>query len=147
MISLLIFLNQLFDIINIRSKRERPGLQPQHIVTIEAAAKICHARIVGANRNSPRLVFIPGKIVLGKYHFDIGTAGSTTLVLQTLLPLLTLADAPSIIYLHGGTHNPFAPPYVFISQSFFTKTNRRILFHQSVADVEKNLSFENRYVK
>lgn len=64
------------------------------------------------------LVFIPGKIVPGKYHFDVGTAGNTTLVLQTLLPLLIHADAPSISFLRGGTHNPFASPYEFISQSF-----------------------------
>ncbi|MBA2483744.1 MAG: hypothetical protein H0V39_04860 [Nitrosomonas sp.] len=62
LISLLIFLNQLFDIINIRSKRDRPGLQPQHIVPIESAAKICHARIVGANRNSQRLVLFRARL-------------------------------------------------------------------------------------
>lgn len=117
-LSLSMFLHKPFEIANIRANRDRPGLQPQHIVAVEAAAKICHARIVGADRDSQRLVFIPGELVPGTYHFDIGTAGSTALVLQTLLPALILTETPSTIYLKGGTHNPFAPPYEYISQSF-----------------------------
>lgn len=111
-------LQKPFEINNIRSGRERPGLQPQHLAAVKAAAAICNAETSGANRDSQRLLFIPGRLTAGRYHFDIGTAGSTTLVLQTLLPALMLAGAPSTLSLQGGTHNPFAPPYEFINQSF-----------------------------
>ena len=56
------------------------------------------------------MTFSPGKVRAGDYHFAVGTAGSGTLVLQTVLPALLTADAPSHITIEGGTHNSAAPP-------------------------------------
>ncbi|MEM2461000.1 MAG: RNA 3'-terminal phosphate cyclase, partial [Candidatus Hadarchaeales archaeon] len=73
---------------NIRLKRKKPGLQPQHLKGVEALAEICGARVKGAELNSTEIYFEPGEVVGGKYRFDIGTAGSTMLILQVLLPPL-----------------------------------------------------------
>ncbi|MGD9000399.1 MAG: RNA 3'-terminal phosphate cyclase [Granulosicoccaceae bacterium] len=117
-------LGQPFRIMNIRSARQRPGLQPQHLAAVRAAAAICHARVEGDEKGSQELVFTPDRVAAGEYCFDIGTAGSTTLVLQTVLPALCLADAPSSLLLEGGTHNPFAPPFDFLQHAFLPVLNR-----------------------
>jgi RNA 3'-terminal phosphate cyclase (ATP) len=104
---------------NIRAKRKRPGLLRQHLTAFRAVARICNAAIEGADLGSDRLTFRPGPVQPGHYHFDIGTAGSATLVLQTVLwPLLLRAGAPSTILLEGGTHNPLAPPFDFLADTF-----------------------------
>lgn len=74
---------------NIRGKRSKPGLMRQHLACVRAAQAICNARVSGAELGSRTLSFEPGEVVPGHYHFDVGSAGSTTLVFQTiLLPLL-----------------------------------------------------------
>lgn len=103
---------------NIRAGRSKPGLLRQHLTAVEAAARVSHARIEGAALGSTDLVFYPQQIQHGRYEFAIGTAGSTTLVLQTLLPALMLAAGPSSVRVEGGTHNPWAPPFEFLAQSF-----------------------------
>jgi RNA 3'-terminal phosphate cyclase (ATP) len=123
-LALSICLERPFRIVNIRRARQRPGLQPQHLAAVRAAAAICRARVEGDEKNSQELVFTPGKVRAGTYDFDIGTAGSTTLVLQTVLPALVLADAPSRLVLHGGTHNAFAPPFDFLQRAFLPLLNR-----------------------
>ena len=100
-----------FHITRIRAARKKPGLQPQHLAAVNAAATISHAQVQGATKGSVELRFMPQKVRAGHYHFNIGTAGSTMLVLQTILPALALADKPSTVTLEGGTHNPFAPPF------------------------------------
>ena len=70
-----------------------------------------------------RLAFRPKQIRPGVYKFSVGTAGSTTLVLQAVLPALVVADAPSALILEGGTHNPFAPPFDFLAKSFLPLVN------------------------
>jgi RNA 3'-terminal phosphate cyclase (ATP) len=109
---------------NIRAKRDKPGLRKQHLTAALAAAEICGARIEGAHVGSSKLVFAPGKLAPGDYHFDIGTAGSTTLVAQTVLPPLILADAPSRLLLAGGTHNIHAPPLDYLERVFLPLVNR-----------------------
>jgi RNA 3'-terminal phosphate cyclase (ATP) len=89
-----------------------------------AAAKVGRAEISGAALGSREFSFVPGAIVPGEYKFAIGTAGSTTLVLQTILPPLMLASGPSTITLEGGTHNIKAPPFEFLEQSFVPLINR-----------------------
>src|SRR5687768_6163395 len=84
---------------NIRAKRDKPGLRRQHLTAVLAAAEICDAKVEGANVSSSKLTFAPGKLKPGDYHFDIGSAGSTTLVVQTVLPALVLASAPSRLLL------------------------------------------------
>lgn len=107
-----------FKMLGIRAGRSRPGLMRQHLTAVEAARAVCAATVKGATPGSLELEFVPGEIRAGDYHFSIGTAGSTTLVLQTVLPALLKADAPSTIHLEGGTHNPLAPPVDFLSHAF-----------------------------
>ncbi len=109
---------QPFRIDHIRSKRSKPGLLRQHLTCVEAARDISDAVVDGGELGSLALAFKPGKVKAGRYEFAVGTAGSTTLVLQTLLPALLCADAPSHVVLRGGTHNPFAPPFDFLAQTF-----------------------------
>lgn len=109
---------------NIRAKRDKPGLRRQHLTAVLAAAEICGATVEGAHVGSSKLSFAPGKLQPGNYHFDIGTAGSTTLVTQTVLPPLMLADAPSRLLLKGGTHNVHAPPFDYLERVFVPLVNR-----------------------
>jgi len=103
---------------NIRARRSNPGLRAQHRAAVHAAAAICGARIEGAAIASTVLTFIPGELSPGNYEIDVGTAGSTMLVLQTILPALSLCRAPSQILLRGGTHNPRAPTFEFIQHAY-----------------------------
>jgi len=103
---------------NIRAARRNPGLAKQHLSCVRAASQICNARCDGAALNSKTLDFQPGTVRSGNYHFDIGSAGSATLVIQTVLPALFLADSPSIVTVTGGTHNPLAPPFDFLCETF-----------------------------
>lgn len=109
---------QPFRITNVRGKRPKPGLMRQHVTAIEAALAIGGAHAEGVAVGSSEITFTPGRIVPGDYHFAVGTAGSTGLVLQTLLMPLLLADAPSRLVLEGGTHNMMAPPFEFVAKSF-----------------------------
>lgn len=123
-LALSLCLGQAFRIINIRANRDKPGLRLQHLTAVKAAAQICQGEVSGAVLGSQELCFIPHAVVAGDYRFDIGSAGSTTLVLQTILPALALADAPSHLQLQGGTHNPNAPPFEFIAHAFLPVLNR-----------------------
>ena len=123
-LALSICLGKAFRIINIRANRRRPGLQHQHLAAVKAAAEISRAGVNGADRDSRQLVFQPGAVTAGDYHFDIGTAGSTSLVLQTVLPALMLAPARSTVKLEGGTHNPMAPPFEFVRYAFLPLINK-----------------------
>jgi len=107
-----------FRIENIRAKRSKPGLMRQHLVAVNAAKEICDADVTGAEIGSQKLQFVPGKIKGGAYQFAIGSAGSCTLVLQTILPALLQADEPSSVVLQGGTHNPMAPTFHFLEQAY-----------------------------
>ncbi len=115
---------QAVHIANIRAKRRKPGLMRQHLTAVQAARQICNAEITGDRIGSTELRFQPGPIQAGKYSFSIGTAGSTSLVFQTLLPGLLSAGAHSQLTLEGGTHNPMAPPFDFIEQSFLPLLQR-----------------------
>ncbi len=106
-------------ITNIRAKRSKPGLMRLHLTAVLAAAELGDAELRGAALGSSRLTFTPRRVVeAGNYEFRIGTAGSTMLVLQTVLPPLMLATGPSRVTLEGGTHNPLAPPIDFIRLAY-----------------------------
>jgi RNA 3'-terminal phosphate cyclase (ATP) len=107
-----------FRIEKIRANRPKPGLRRQHLMCVQAAGQIGAADVQGDEVRSTEVTFVPRANLAGKYHFDIGTAGSTTLVLQTILPPLMVAGGPSTVILKGGTHNPMAPPYDFLSEAF-----------------------------
>jgi RNA 3'-terminal phosphate cyclase (ATP) len=106
-----------FTITNIRGGRAKPGLMRQHVTALEAAALIGGAECSGLAVGSTDLTFRPGAVVPGDYHFAIGTAGSTALVVQTVLVPLMLADAPSRIVIEGGTHAASAPPFEFLAHT------------------------------
>lgn len=107
-----------FEIVNIRAGRKKPGLLRQHLTAVTAAARVGGAEVEGAEPRSTSLRFRPGAVGPIDAEFAVGTAGSTTLVLQTVLPALLTASGPSKIRLEGGTHNPFAPPFDFLEKTF-----------------------------
>lgn len=113
-----------FVIDKIRANRAKPGLARQHLTAVKAAADICGARVEGAEVSSTRLSFEPGALRGGDFTFNIGTAGSTMLVLQTVLPPLALASEASTLTISGGTHNPNAPVFEFVDRAFFPLLRR-----------------------
>jgi RNA 3'-terminal phosphate cyclase (ATP) len=113
-----------FRITQVRGKRSKPGLMRQHVTAVEAAARIGGAEMIGAAVGSDTLEFRPGTVQPGEYRFAVGTAGSTSLVLQTVLMPLALASGPSRLVLEGGTHNMLAPPFDFIERTFLPIVNR-----------------------
>jgi RNA 3'-terminal phosphate cyclase (ATP) len=113
-----------FRIEKIRAGRERPGLLRQHLTAVLAAAEVGGAQVEGASLGSQALAFQPGKVRAGEYKFAVGTAGSGTLVFQTILPALMLADGPSRVSIEGGTHNDAAPPYEFLAKTFLPLLER-----------------------
>jgi RNA 3'-terminal phosphate cyclase (ATP) len=108
----------------IRARRRKPGLLRQHLTALKAAAKISGARVEGGELGSKKISFAPKKVRAGDYHFKVGSAGSACLVLQAVLPPLLFADGPSTVVVEGGTHNPLAPPFDFLTQSFFSCLRR-----------------------
>lgn len=113
-----------FRIEKIRAGRQRPGLLRQHLTAVLAAARIANAEVRGAQLNSTDLTFIPQEVVPGDYRFSIGSAGSTMLVLQTVLPVLMLAEGASTLTLEGGTYNPAAPPYDYVERVYLPLLQR-----------------------
>ena len=113
-----------FRIYNVRARRAKPGLQRQHLTAVMSAAEIGCAKVDGAAVGAQEFTFSPGQVAPGDYRFSIGTAGSTTLVLQTVLPPLIIADAPSRLTLEGGTHNVHAPPFEFLKKTFLPLVSR-----------------------
>jgi RNA 3'-terminal phosphate cyclase (ATP) len=123
-LALSIITQQPFRITRIRANRDKPGLQRQHLTAVRAAAEISSATLSGDAVNSSTLEFRPGTLRAGDYRFAIGTAGSTTLVFQTVLPPLLRADGPSTLFLEGGTHNEHAPPYDYLADTFLPLIHR-----------------------
>jgi RNA 3'-terminal phosphate cyclase (ATP) len=113
-----------FRMVRIRAGRKEPGLKRQHLTAVRAAVAVCGAAVEGDALRSTELTFSPGPVRGGEYTFSVGTAGSTTLVLQTVLPALLLADCPTRVTLEGGTHNPMAPPFPFLARTFLPLVNR-----------------------
>jgi RNA 3'-terminal phosphate cyclase (ATP) len=98
----------------IRARRARLGLRFQHLMAVQAAVRVSGGRVAGDRVGSQELQFEPGAVTRGDYHFDIGTAGATALVLQTVLLPLALASGPSRIAVTGGTHVPFSPCFHYL---------------------------------
>jgi RNA 3'-terminal phosphate cyclase (ATP) len=107
---------QGFEMTRVRAGRIRPGLRPQHLVALRAAAMACGARVGGAFEGSPDVRFEPGPLAPGQFRFEIATAGAVTLVLQTVLTPLALAGAPSRVEVTGGTHVPASPSFHYLAK-------------------------------
>jgi RNA 3'-terminal phosphate cyclase (ATP) len=113
-LSLSILTGKPVHLYNIRANRSKPGLMHQHLQAVDAAAAISKAHVVGAALNSQSISFHPEEIRSGRYRFDIGTAGSTALVLQTIFTPLSQANSASSIIITGGTHVLWSPTYEYI---------------------------------
>lgn len=116
-LSLSALLGRPVHIVNIRAGRRQPGLRPQHVQSVRAAAAICAARLNGAEEHSQELVFEPqSPPQAGSYDFAIGTAGAATLVLQAVLVTLAYTGQGSSVTVTGGTHVAWSPPYHYLEQ-------------------------------
>ncbi len=121
-----------FRMFNIRAGRRTPGLRPQHLKSVEAAAAVCQAEVSGARVGATELTFQPRQVRAGTYRFDIGTAGATGLVVQTIFYPLSLADAPSTVTVTGGTHVAWAPCFHYLELQWLPFL-RRLGFDASLA--------------
>ena len=117
-LSLSMVTGQPFRLVRARAGRKKPGLMRQHLTAVNAAVRLCGGQVEGAQLGSQVITFRPGRVQPGGYHFSIGTAGSTTLVCQTVLPPLLCAHGSSKLSFEGGTHNPMCPPYPFLARAF-----------------------------
>ncbi len=108
---------------NIRAKRSNPGLMRQHLAAVHAAIDVSNAAHSDVKLGSKELIFEPNAVCGLHRTFQIGSAGSCTLVLQTILPALVLATDESKITVEGGTHNPMAPPFEFLERSYLPILN------------------------
>jgi len=105
-------------IFNIRKGRRKSGLMPQHLTCVKAAQEVARAEVSGALAGSTEITFVPSATAGGEFFFDIGTAGSTSLVLQTLLPALVFGPCTSRVTVRGGTHVPFSPSFDYLASVF-----------------------------
>lgn len=117
-LTLSVLTGQPVQLHHIRARRPKPGLAAQHLQAVEAAAAVSGATVRGAHVGSTTLTFEPGRIRAGDYHFDIGTAGATSLVLHTIFLPLSLANAPSQVSLRGGTHVPWSPAFHYLKMQW-----------------------------
>lgn len=122
-----------FHLVKLRARRHKPGLLRQHLTAVRAATGVGGAKVQGDALGSQELVFVPGPVKHGEYTFSVGSAGSVTLVLQTVIWPLLHAHGQSVLHFEGGTHNPMAPPFEFISEVFLP------LLRRMGAQVEANL--------
>ena len=123
-LSLSLVTGKPFRMENIRAKREKSGLLRQHLTAVLAASEVGSAQVAGATLGSKTLSFTPGPVRPGCYRFAVGTAGSATLVFQTILPALMTACGRSQVTIEGGTHNMQAPPFDFLQKAFLPVIHR-----------------------
>src|SRR5690349_17648030 len=113
-VALAAVLSKEIRVFNVRAGRAEPGIRPQHMTGVKAAAQLCSAELNGLEVGSTEFVFSPGRIKAGSFRFDVGTAGSVTLVLQTLMPLLPFAPEPLEVEITGGTDVKWSPPIDYL---------------------------------
>jgi RNA 3'-terminal phosphate cyclase (ATP) len=123
-LALSICTQQPFRMTNIRIHRDMPGLLRQHLAAINAAADLANADTSGAQLGSREVAFRPRQCRSGQYAFEVGAGGSCSLILQTVLPVLLLADGPSTVRITGGTHHNNAPPFDFLQRALIPVLER-----------------------
>jgi len=109
-------------VFNIRKGREKPGLMPQHLLGVQALAELCNGRLEGDFLGSEEIKFWPGEISTKDLHIKIETAGSITLILQTLIPTVIFAPLPIKIIFNGGATDTFFSPTIDHFRYVFLKT-------------------------
>lgn len=108
---------QPVHIVNARIKRPKPGLRPQHVRVVEAIGQLVNAKIEGLSQGSMELVFRPGGLAMGRHYlWDIGSAGSTTMLALAVLPVLAFGSTPVKVELRGGLFQDFAPTFFHLQQ-------------------------------
>ena len=113
-VALAAVLSKDIHVFNIRAGRTEPGIRPQHMTGVKATAELCSGHLEGLGVGSTEFVFKPGKLRAGTFRFDVGTAGSITLVLQTLMPILAFAPGPVQLEITGGTDVKWSPPFDYV---------------------------------
>jgi RNA 3'-terminal phosphate cyclase (ATP) len=113
-ITLAALLEEAVEIVNIRGKRSPPGLKAQHMTAVQAVARISGAEVEGLTIGSRELTFSPSTRRGGSYTFDVGTAGSISLVLQAVMPVAAYVSDPLKIKITGGTDVRWSPPIDYI---------------------------------
>src|SRR5437879_9281546 len=113
-VALAAVLSKGIHVFNIRAGRAEPGLRPQHMTGVKAAAELCSSELEGLRVGSTEFTFKPGKLRAGTFRFDVGTAGSVTLVLQTLMPILAFAPGTVQLEITGGTDVKWSPPIDYV---------------------------------
>lgn len=107
---------QGFEMTRIREKAPRPGLRPEHVAAVRAAALVCSARVHGAFDGSPDLRFEPGPVAAGAFRFEMSGAGAVTPVLQMAVPALATARSESHLEMTGGTHVAASPSFDYVAR-------------------------------
>ena len=129
-----------FKIINIRKGRANPGLAAQHVACVDASMKICNAEVVGRYTGSTEVEFKPGEFKGGHHDIDIGTAGSITLLLQSLLLPSIFCGKKVSFHINGGTDVKWSQPFDYFNSVFLAQMKR-------YADIEANLFKRGYYPK
>jgi len=123
-LSLSCMLKRPFRIFNIRQGRKKTGLMPQHLTSVRAAQLLSNAAVRGDSLGSAEITFSPGDVIGGDFFFDVGTAGATSLVLQTLIPALIFLKQKTTVILKGGTHVSHSPSSHYLAEVFIPFVNR-----------------------
>ncbi len=113
-VALATVLSKDIRVFNVRAGRAEPGIRPQHMTGVQAAAQLCSGNLNGLEVGSREFTFKPGKLRTGSFRFDVGTAGSITLVLQTLMPILAFAPGSIELEITGGTDVKWSPPVDYL---------------------------------
>ncbi|HEV2118789.1 MAG TPA: RNA 3'-terminal phosphate cyclase [Candidatus Bathyarchaeia archaeon] len=113
-VALAAVLSKEIHVINVRAGRAEPGIRPQHMTGVKAAAELCSGVLEGLEVGSTEFIFRPGELRAGTFRFDVGTAGSVTLVLQTLMPILAFAPGSVRLEITGGTDVKWSPPIDYL---------------------------------
>ena len=141
-IALASLLSQDLHITNVRARRDKPGLRPQHLASVKACAEVCGAKVEGAKVDSMELSYRPGPLIKGgHYQWDIGTAGSTTLLTLTLLPILLFADKTTTLTITGGLFQDFAPSAHHIQHVLFSTLRKMSIDGSTEQEKKGNPSF------
>jgi len=131
-VALAAILGEPLHIYNIRQNRPQPGLRPQHLEAVLTAAKLCDAKLQGAELNSQELWFIPRKVKGGKIEAEIGTAGSIPMLLMTVLPICAFTEETVQLHVSKGGTDVYHSPTINYMRFVFLPTLKRMGFNATM---------------